>query len=719
MKKELLVPVGEQESLKQAVMNGADAVYLALKDFGARKYAKNFSHEELIDAVRYCHLYDVKVYVTLNTLIKDSEISSFLEEVRFVHQIGVDAVIMQDLGMMYLVHEKFPNLEIHASTQCHNYHDETLSFLKELGVKRAVLARELSLVEIQDLNVDIDLEVFIHGALCISYSGQCLFSSFVLNRSGNRGACAGMCRLPYQLVIDGKETDSRYFLSPKELKLAEDIRFFYQIPKVKSFKIEGRMKSPSYVGFITAYYRRILDAIEKNEAYEVDPEREKKLLLLFNRGFTKGHLLMDQKERLMNIDSPNHIGIPLGRIEKIHKKKSYLVLAEDLHQGDGIRFANGEGFIVNFLYHLDGRLIAEAKRGQTVVLETDKAVVGPVLKTMDVLLKEELSHLPKRLIPIRIFAKVKIGEPFTLTASCRGITVTETGAIVEPAKSSPVTRERLIQQLSKIKETPFVFETCSVEMDDSVFLVMSHINEVRRRVLSQLQQRLEEVKKPFVERTWQAPSCRCSSITPGVSVTLFRDEQWEVVKDYPVRVYTENQKLWSGSVIPRLSRLAKDYPKGIVPMIGEVGGCQHYTKFFGDYFLNVFNLFTVYLFLQKGAQMVTLSPELTPAEMAQLVTDYQKVFHVLPNVEVIIYGRIELMLLKHELASKNALLKDRNQELYPFLVEHENTRIFSYRPLDYRKELSYFTNISWRIDLFDESKEEISKLLKSILENRK
>ena len=168
MKKELLVPVGEQESLKQAVMNGADAVYLALKDFGARKYAKNFSHEELIDAVRYCHLYDVKVYVTLNTLIKDSEISSFLEEVRFVHQIGVDAVIMQDLGMIYLVHEKFPNLEIHASTQCHNYHDETLSFLKELGVKRAVLARELSLVEIQDLNVDIDLEVFIHGALCIS-----------------------------------------------------------------------------------------------------------------------------------------------------------------------------------------------------------------------------------------------------------------------------------------------------------------------------------------------------------------------------------------------------------------------------------------------------------------------------------------------------------------------------------------------------------------------
>ena len=198
MKKiELLSPAGNIECLRAAVHNGADAIYISGKKFGARAFANNFTNEEIKEAIEYCHLYGVKLYVTVNTLIKETEVESVLEYVTYLHQSGIDAVIMQDIGMINLVHQTLPNLEIHASTQCHTTSDESLEFLKSIGCKRAVLAREMTLNEIKNLNTNIEKEVFIHGALCVCYSGECLFSSMILNRSGNRGECAGMCRLAY------------------------------------------------------------------------------------------------------------------------------------------------------------------------------------------------------------------------------------------------------------------------------------------------------------------------------------------------------------------------------------------------------------------------------------------------------------------------------------------------------------------------------------------
>jgi len=200
MKKvELLSPAGDMKSLKSAVHNGADAIYLSGKNYGARKFANNFTMEEIEEAIKYCHLYDVKVYITINTMIYSDEIDELINYIKTIHEFGVDAVIMQDIGLIKLVRETFPNLEIHASTQAHNHNEEGLQFFKSLGVTRCVLARELSLDEIKNLSVEIEKEVFIHGALCVSYSGECLFSSLTLNRSGNRGECAGLCRLPYEL----------------------------------------------------------------------------------------------------------------------------------------------------------------------------------------------------------------------------------------------------------------------------------------------------------------------------------------------------------------------------------------------------------------------------------------------------------------------------------------------------------------------------------------
>ena len=217
-KTELLCPAGNFKMLEAAIYNGADAVYLSGNKFGARKFANNFNNEEIIEAIRLAHLYGVKVYITINTLIKDEEVEEFINFVEFIHKNNVDAVLMQDLGMINLVRKTFPNLEIHASTQFHNHNNEDLKFLKSIGIKRAVLAREMSIDEIKKLDIDIEKEIFVHGALCISYSGECLMSSMILNRSGNRGECAGMCRLPYKLLENDKEliTKGNYILSPKE-----------------------------------------------------------------------------------------------------------------------------------------------------------------------------------------------------------------------------------------------------------------------------------------------------------------------------------------------------------------------------------------------------------------------------------------------------------------------------------------------------------------------
>lgn len=307
--KELLAPAGDMECLKAAVNNGANAVYLAGKLFGARKFAKNFSNEELIEAVKYCHLYDVKMYVTVNTIIYEDEIEECLEYLAFLYNIGVDAVIVQDIGLITLIRKYLPDLEIHASTQAHTHNIEQIKLLENLGVKRVVLAREMSLEEINKLDTNMDIEIFIHGALCISYSGQCLFSSGVLGRSGNRGECAGLCRTPFSLVEDKNIVlKDKYLLSPKEFNTTNYVKDLKQ-SKAYSFKIEGRMKSPEYVGYVTKMYRNLLD----NDNYILSEEEEFNLKSLYNRGFTKGYLFNNSDKQFISLNSSNHQGVEIGK----------------------------------------------------------------------------------------------------------------------------------------------------------------------------------------------------------------------------------------------------------------------------------------------------------------------------------------------------------------------------------------------------------------------
>ena len=301
MKHELLVPAGDMDSLKQAVANGADSVYVGCENFGARKFAKNFSNEEMLYAIRLCHLYGVKIYATMNTLIKDNEVTDFLTQIEFLYKNGIDAVLIQDFGMMMLLREKYPNLEIHASTQANISSKDTCEFLYNLGVKRVVFSREMSLKEIEEIKVPIEKEVFIHGALCVSYSGCCLMSSSQGPRSANRGECVGCCRMKYTLEKNKHVLkENKYLLSMKELNTAPRFKELLK-SDITCFKIEGRMKSPEYVGYVTSMYRRIIDNNAENINLEQD---EDNLKTLYNRGFTEGNLF-ESKDLLnwQNIES--------------------------------------------------------------------------------------------------------------------------------------------------------------------------------------------------------------------------------------------------------------------------------------------------------------------------------------------------------------------------------------------------------------------------------
>ncbi len=369
---ELLAPAGSPEAFRAAMAAGADAIYLSGKRFGARKYAPNFSDEEMEEAVSSAHSYGIRVYVTVNTLIHDRELAGVMEYLVWLYAIGVDAVLVQDTGIAALAREYVPGLTLHASTQLTIHNAGGVRWAHEQGFSRVVLARELSLHEVCRIAEDskgtgTGLEVFVHGALCYSYSGQCLLSSVIGGRSGNRGMCAQPCRKPYTLVRG--ETDAfgrpvrwsdvphkeRYLLSPRDLCTYSLLPELVRSPVV-ALKIEGRMRSPEYVAIVVSTYRRALDAIAAG-TWKDSPEAVRDLLLAFNRGFTGGYLSGDRYENLMGRDAPDNRGLLVGKVEKYDRATSVAKIRSVIPvlpvTGDGILVRDAEkpdtdrGFALN------------------------------------------------------------------------------------------------------------------------------------------------------------------------------------------------------------------------------------------------------------------------------------------------------------------------------------------------------------------------------------
>lgn len=742
MKKELLSPAGDFETLKQAIHNGCNAVYLGGKKFGARKFASNFDKEEMVEAIKYCHLYGVKIYVTVNTIIFDSEVEECLEYITFLHQNGVDAVIMQDIGMISLVRKVLPDLDIHVSTQAHTHNFNQIKLLESLGVTRVVVAREMSLEEIKKLNTTLEIETFIHGALCVCYSGQCLFSSFLLNRSGNRGECAGICRLPFTLLEDGKEikTSGNYLLSPKELNTTSHIKELLE-SNITSFKIEGRMKSPTTIGFITRLYRMLIDHYEKGEELILTCEEQEKLMLLFNRGFTDGYLFNRRGKEIMNINSPNHIGIKIGNVIEVTKKRIKIRLEKPLSQGDGIRFQKEQsGMITNFIYDGKNKLIANANPDDIIELDNKIGIIecGPVLKTVDSKLLEELQNYKENKIPICMKVIASFGKKIQLEITDHKNTVIVEEDIIEKATGIGTSKNRILEQLSKLGDTPFILENSNLLVEEGIFIPISKINELRRKAISQLIEIRQNEKKEVIIRKREELEKQNSNDKVILTALVRNKEQLLTcleekidciyVTDYSL--YQEYSKL--DNVYFQLDRVMNHYPKlhHQKLLVGEMGSSYQYqkdNKLLGDYFLNVTNSYHVDYLRKCGFSAITLSVENSISEIKNIVSCVGN-----SGLEVLIYGRLEAMIMKYcplkMLVNKDKNpcsicrngkkyeLMDRNGAKYVLLQKNELTHIFYYRNFSLENELTELKKIGilrYRFEFFDENREEIHRILKN------
>ena len=486
---ELLAPAGSFDALKAAVEAGADAVYLAGEKFGARAYAENFAGEQMLKAVEFAHLRGVSVHVTVNTLIADEELDEFAAYIKFLRRANVDAFLVQDLGAASIIKKIVPEIPLHASTQMTIHNLEGVKALAELGFTRAVLSRELTLNEIKKIcrEAPIETEIFIHGALCVCWSGQCLMSSLIGGRSGNRGRCAQPCRLPYELVdANGKNLLSnagKYLLSPKDLNTLELLPQLIETG-VTSLKIEGRMKRPEYVATVVKVYRDVLDKKFST------PEDRRKLAQIFNRDFTTAYLEKNPGKNLISDMKPNNRGVLIGRVIEVGRDKIVLKLAEKISAGDQVEIWVKVGGRVTFTvedFELRGDLC-------TIKIPTKGVRVHDrAFKIFDAKLTAEarkyFTGAPVRKIFVTAAVKAELGKPLTLTMtdSDGNSATARTNFIAEPAVNRPLTLDVLKNQIGRLGNSIFELEKISADLEENLMIPISELNDVRRRVVEQLE----------------------------------------------------------------------------------------------------------------------------------------------------------------------------------------------------------------------------------------
>ena len=525
MKKiELLSPVGDFECLKAAVQNGANSVYFGAANFNARASAANFDLTNLKEAIAYAKLRGVNTHLTLNTLIKDTEFEDAVLLAKKAYEFGIDAIIVQDLGLARFLIKNFPDLPIHASTQMTVHNLEGALEAQKLGFKRVVLSRELSLEEIQYIcsNTNVEIETFIHGALCISYSGQCLFSSMIGGRSGNRGKCAGPCRLPYELSgtlpsssqnQTSKTNNSKsevstiskgYLLSTKDLCGLEFLPKLIDAG-VMCFKIEGRMKTPEYVATVTRIYRKYIDLALSNKPYIIDEKDVKDLMQVFNRGgFSTGHLDSKANTSLVFPEKPNNMGIYIGNIANLKPNKGHVFinLTDNVSIGDTIEFEKESTKYTVSELMIKNKNITTGFKKQLVEVGRMKGnlhIGDKVYKTnsKELSTSSYLSYQEEhKKIDLSACITLKKNSPILLSVS----TLSNTNPIFDDisvslssdilpveAKSQPLDKNRVKSQLNKTKDTIFTFKDIDVILDDNLFLPsIKVLNELRRNALDEI-----------------------------------------------------------------------------------------------------------------------------------------------------------------------------------------------------------------------------------------
>ena len=697
---ELLAPAGSREALVAAVENGANAIYLAGNAFGARAYASNFDREALREAIHFAHLRKVAIHVTVNTIVADEEMGPLRDYLRFLYEAGADAVLVQDLGVARVAHETVPDLPLHASTQMSVSSLEGVRALAELGFTRVVLARELSLKEIRHIcaHAPVEIETFMHGALCVCYSGQCLMSSMIGGRSGNRGRCAQPCRLPYTLV-DEKGQDvlgdkaGSYLLSPRDLSTIDVIPDLIEAG-VSSLKIEGRMKRPEYVATVVRTYREAIDTYYAGKGYAVTQEERDDLAQIFNRDFTTAYLEGRPGKAMMSDRRPNNRGLLIGRVTAYDWDARIVTvkLSGRLGLGDQVDFWVKVGgrvtATISSLRDAKGREVEEGQAGDTVSFAIPSAVRDHdrVFKVYDARLMERAketyaSGAPVRRIPVAIEVRAAIGEPLTVTLcdaeGHRG--EGRTDFIGESARKRPLSEEIIHKQVSRLGTSVYEMKSLHCDIAGEVMVPMSEINEARRKAVEALDAlRLKEIEarehRPepkFTDRIARPTPKKAhflvavdtlgkaeAALAAGADGILFGGESyehrviapeeyeraWQMAREAGARIDFNTPRIVHDGQQKHVERLLAAFaafpPDAVhVHNIAMLALVRRLTDFaiHADYSLISYNKQTLAFLKDYGASGATLSPELTAKEIRQLAKESP-----LP-LTCIVHGRLELM----------------------------------------------------------------------------
>lgn len=701
---ELLAPAGSWEALEAAVNAGADAVYMGGRAFGARAYASNFDKEEMAKAVYFAHMHRVRLYVTVNTLVDDSELGELADYLLFLNNVGVDGIIVQDLGVIRLARRIVPELPLHASTQMTITNSGGVDFAVAAGMERSVLARELSLKEIDAAcKRGTEIETFIHGALCVCYSGQCLMSSLIGGRSGNRGRCAQPCRLPYKLLngkgedmLSGKDA-GQYLLSPK------DMNTLHILPKlietgVVSYKIEGRMKRPEYVAVVVDAYRRAIDSYLAGN-YHVPEEDFANIEQIFNRDFTTAYMVNRPGKEMMSDRRPNNRGVLVGRVAKLDKQrnKAVIKLEKELHLGDGLEFwvsvGGRVGTTVTEMLR-NGAVVESAASGEQVTIDVPKGVRlnDRVFRTLDSRLMAYAGQFfgtdAKKRISVDVVVTAKLGQPMTvvMTDDEGNVGYGETDFIVEAARKRALDEATVRKQMDRLGSTEYFLSSMQFIHDENVMVPMSEMNEARRMACEALDAaRLEafapsrtlvhgykEQLTPNAHRhSWSAGklTVHCDSVAKvnvalqaGAERILFGGDCF-------------NHQLPANSDYDRVTEMCRKAGREVAfatPRIIKEAQLTYFDKLFAlwqelepdlvyinnnglwpltqkypqlkpvaDMSLNIFNSQALQFWQENGAVSAVLSPELTMMQVEHLTS-----VSPLP-LECIIQGRLEMMVSEY------------------------------------------------------------------------
>ena len=801
---ELLSPVGDLECLKAAVQNGANTVYLGASSFNARARATNFNNENLKEAILYAKLRNVKVNLTLNTLLKENELNEAISLAVFAYNCGVDAIIIQDLGLAKFLYTNYPEITLHASTQMTVHNLEGVKQLEAFGFKRVVLSRELSISEIEYIrkNTNVELEVFIHGALCISYSGQCLFSSMVGNRSGNRGMCAQPCRLPYELYSNKNLLDKGFLLSPRDQSA---IDFLPALIKsgIDCFKIEGRLKAPEYVATVTKIYRKYIDFIIKNinlsdeelinqihTMIEIPNEitglsDKEELLQVFNRGnFSKGHFENEPNTKLIYSKKPNNMGLYLGKIQNFNNQKGHIALKleNSISVGDRISI-NNENYTVSELM-IKNKNYPTLDSGNTVTLGRMKGNISNGMSVFRIENKklstfaQSIFSSEKELLNIPFDAEITIkkGLPIKLTVYgktgfYKNLKVTiDSNIIPETAENQPVSKEKIIAQLSKTGNTPFCFENINIDLENNLFIPkISSLNELRRNAFAELENKVKEIytfnindSKNVSDNDSVTPLSPISS--PSISLLLnilnnnfnyaeltgidalyipykyFLNASYDYTLEtlcnkFKVFLYMPSimRENYFGALNSTIEKSLNFGVKGfVISHISQIESLRKYNlPVIGNYTLNVYNNESIKTLKDFGLVKFTPSVELEKADLLELLN-----LASLPS-ELIVYGKTPLMTNNYcYLGKSNRCYKDckklclENSKFYlkdrlgfEFRIVPDNTctittiynsKITSINYTDFINKIN-----SVRIDILDENLDDIQKIINKVKKNER